>query len=57
MAVARKVIRRRKDIRRIEKGQAHVHASFNNTIVTVTDMEGNTISWCSGGKLNYKGSK
>ncbi|MDR3216182.1 MAG: 30S ribosomal protein S11 [Clostridiaceae bacterium] len=57
MAVAKKVIRRRKDIRRIEKGQAHIHASFNNTIVTVTDMEGNTISWCSGGKLNYKGSR
>lgn len=57
MAVKRSAIRRRKDIKHIEKGQAHIHASFNNTIVTVTDLEGNTVSWSSGGKLGYKGSR
>ena len=44
-------------IKRIEKGCAHIHASFNNTIVTITDTEGNAISWCSAGKLGLKGSR
>jgi small subunit ribosomal protein S11 len=47
--------------RRVRKnvpmGQAHVHATFNNTIVTITDMEGNTIAWASGGTVGYKGSR
>jgi small subunit ribosomal protein S11 len=49
--------KKKKDIKRIEKGQAHVHASFNNTIVTFTDLNGNTISWASAGKLGLKGSR
>ena len=56
MAARRKVIKKRKDLKRIEKGCAHIHASFNNTIVTITDTEGNAISWCSAGKLGLKGS-
>ena len=52
---------RRSGPRRVRKnvpmGQAHIHATFNNTIVTVTDMEGNTISWASGGTVGYKGSR
>ena len=55
--IARKNIKKRKDIKHVEKGQVHIHASFNNTIVTFTDLQGNTISWCSAGKLEYKGSK
>lgn len=47
--------------RRVRKnvpmGQAHIHATFNNTIVTITDMEGNTIAWASGGTVGYKGSR
>lgn len=43
--------------RRVEKGCAHIHASFNNTIVTITDTQGNAISWSSAGKLNLRGSK
>lgn len=43
--------------RRVEKGCAHIHASFNNTIVTITDTQGNAISWSSSGKLNLRGSK
>ena len=53
----KKTIRRRKDIKRIEKGACHIHASFNNTIVTITDTQGNTISWSSSGKLGLKGSR
>jgi small subunit ribosomal protein S11 len=52
---------RRSGPRRVRKnvpmGQAHIHATFNNTIVTITDMEGNTIAWASGGTVGYKGSR
>lgn len=41
----------------IDRGQAHIQASFNNTIVTLTDMEGNAISWASAGGLGFRGSK
>jgi small subunit ribosomal protein S11 len=58
MAVTkRSTIKRRKDLKSIEKGQVHIHASFNNTIVTITDMSGNVISWSSGGKIGLKGSR
>ena len=43
--------------RRVEKGCAHIHASFNNTIVTITDTQGNAISWASAGEMGFKGSK
>jgi small subunit ribosomal protein S11 len=43
--------------RNVPMGQAHIHATFNNTIVTITDMEGNTIAWASGGTVGYKGSR
>ncbi|HPD02030.1 MAG TPA: 30S ribosomal protein S11 [Clostridia bacterium] len=57
MAAQKRTIKKKKDLRHIEKGQAHIHASFNNTIVTITDLEGNTVSWSSGGKLGLKGSR
>ena len=38
-------------------GVAHVHASFNNTIVTITDTDGNVLSWASAGKVGFKGSR
>ncbi len=41
----------------VESGQAHIQASFNNTIVTITDHNGNAISWCSSGSLGFKGSR
>ncbi|HKL93766.1 MAG TPA: 30S ribosomal protein S11 [Clostridia bacterium] len=50
-------IRKKKDIKRVEKGQAHIHASFNNTIVTITDTNGNAVSWSSSGKLKLRGSR
>lgn len=55
--IARKAIKKRKDIKRVEKGQVHIHASFNNTIVTITDMNGNAVSWSSAGKLKLRGSR
>ncbi len=57
MAVRRSTIKRRKDLKHIEKGQAHVHASFGNTIVTITDMDGNVISWSAGGKIGQRVSR
>ena len=41
----------------IERGQAHIQSSFNNTIVTLTDAEGNALSWASSGGLGFRGSK
>ncbi len=57
MAVRKSTIKKRKDLKRIEKGQVHVHTTHNNTIVTVTDMVGNTISWASAGVLGLKGAR
>lgn len=41
----------------VPRGQAHIHSTFNNTIVTMTDMQGNVITWCSGGMVGFKGSR
>lgn len=57
MAVPKKSIKRRSSLKRVEKGAVHVHSSFNNTIVTFTDTQGNTISWSSAGKLGLRGSR
>ena len=48
---------RRRDRKNIDKGMAHIHSSFNNTIVTITDTQGNAISWGSAGELGFKGSR
>ena len=53
----KKVTKKRKITRNIEKGQCHIKSSFNNTLVTFTDMQGNAISWASSGKFNLRGSK
>lgn len=55
--VKKQVRGKRKERKNIEHGQAHIRASFNNTIVTVTDMAGNAISWASAGGLGFRGSK
>ena len=54
--VAKKPVARR-NRKNIDKGEAHIHSSFNNTIVTITDTKGNTISWGSAGGLGFKGSR
>ena len=49
--------RKRKDRKNIEKGQAHIQSTFNNTLVTLTDMDGNALSWSSAGSLGFRGSR
>ena len=50
-------VRRRRERKNIERGVAHIQSTFNNTLVTITDMSGNAISWSSAGALGYKGSR
>ena len=57
MAATKKIVKKRKDARKVDKGQAHIQASFNNTIITITDMEGNALSQCSAGALGFRGSR
>lgn len=57
-AVAKKgAPRRRKERKNIDRGVAHIQSTFNNTIVTITDMQGNVLSWASSGGLGFKGSR
>lgn len=49
--------RKRKVKKNIPEGQAHIHSTFNNTIVTLTDKDGNAVSWASSGTSGFKGSK
>ena len=57
--MATKVVGRksRKEKKNVVHGIAHVHASFNNTLVTITDLEGNVVTWASAGSLGFKGSR
>ena len=57
MAAAKKIVKKRKDAKKVDKGQVHIQASFNNTLVTITDMQGNAISWSSAGSLGFRGSR
>lgn len=47
----------RKPKKMVPQGVVHIYATFNNTIVTVTDLDGNTLTWASGGSLGFKGSR
>lgn len=49
--------RRRRSRKTVTTGIAHIHSTFNNTIVTITDTQGNTVSWSSAGALGFKGSR
>ncbi len=55
--VAKKVIKKRKDRKNIEKGHAHIRSTFNNTIITITDVTGNAVAWASSGGMGFKGSR
>ncbi len=50
-------IRKRRERKNIEHGAAHIQSTFNNTIVTLTDSQGNALSWASAGELGFRGSK
>ena len=56
-AKTKQVVRRRRERKNVEKGAAHIQSSFNNTIVTITDLRGNAISWASSGGLGFRGAK
>ena len=53
----KKVVRKRRERKNVEKGQVHIRSSFNNTMVTVTDLQGNALSWASSGGLGFRGSR
>lgn len=55
--VKKSTTRRRRDKKVIERGQAHIQSTFNNTIVTITDSLGNALSWASAGELGFRGSR
>ena len=48
---------KRRERKNIEKGAAHIRSSFNNTIVTITDLNGNALSWASAGEMGFRGSR
>ena len=50
-------VRRRRERKNIENGAVHIQSTFNNTIVTITDVQGNAISWASSGGLGFRGSR
>ena len=54
---AKKVVKRRRERKNVEKGAVHIRSSFNNTMVTVTDLQGNALSWASSGGLGFRGSR
>ena len=56
-ATAKKVVKRRRERKNVEKGAVHIRSSFNNTMVTITDLQGNTLSWASSGGLGFRGSR
>ena len=55
--MAKPTTKKRKELKKVDKGQVHIQSSFNNTIVTVTDMNGNAITQASAGALGYRGSR
>ena len=63
MAAAKKTVkktaasRKRREKKNIERGAAHIRSSFNNTLVTITDLQGNAVAWSSAGSLGFRGSR
>ncbi len=58
MATTKKTVgKKRRERKNVEKGSAHIRSTFNNTIVTLTDLNGNALSWASAGEMGFKGSR
>ena len=58
MAAVKKTVRKKKRERKnVERGQAHIQSTFNNTLVTLTDMDGNALTWSSAGSNGFRGSR
>ena len=56
-AAVKNDVKKSRERKNIEKGAAHIRATFNNTIITITDVYGNAVSWASAGELGFKGSR
>ena len=57
-AVAKKgATRKRRERKNIDRGAVHIQSTFNNTIVTISDTQGNTVSWASAGEMGFRGSR
>ena len=56
-AVKKAARKKRRERKHVEKGQAHIQSTFNNTLVTLTDLSGNAVAWSSAGALGFKGSR
>ncbi len=54
---AKRTVKKRRERKNIEKGAAHIRSSFNNTMVTITDIAGNAVAWSSAGGLGFRGSR
>ena len=55
--IAKKAVKKRRERKNIESGAAHIRSSCNNTIITITDTNGNAVSWASAGEMGFKGSR
>jgi small subunit ribosomal protein S11 len=55
--MAKAKVKKRKDKKTVYEGNVYIQATFNNTIVTITDLKGDALSWCSAGSLGFKGAK
>ncbi len=53
----RKVVKKKKKTIKVEEGIAYIHSTFNNTIITITDIKGDVLCWCSSGQVGFKGTK
>jgi len=53
----RKVVKKKKKTIKVEEGIAYIHSTFNNTIITITDLKGDVLCWCSSGQVGFKGTK
>ena len=56
MAAKKQVRKKKRERKHVERGQAHIQSTFNNTLITLTDMDGNALSWSSAGSNGFKGS-
>ena len=57
MAAKKQVRKKKRERKHVERGQAHIQSTFNNTMITLTDMDGNALSWSSAGSNGFKGSR
>ena len=57
MAAKKQVRKKKRERKHVERGQAHIQSTFNNTLITMTDMDGNALSWSSAGSNGFKGSR